>query len=250
MAWLADDIRATLWVAVVPAVLCVGVLAVFVREPEHVNDGRTVQAARLRLADARRLPSAYWLVVALGAMLALARFSEAFLVLRAQDVGLALTFVPIVMVVMNVVYAGLAYPAGAAADRVSPRALLLCGLVVLIAADVVLAFAQSPLVTLAGAALWGLHMALTQGLLAKLVADAAPIDLRGSAFGAFNLISGIAALGASVIAGALWSAFGPEATFLASAGFAVTAVAGFGLRGGGRSDMDSAGLSAHRRDRR
>lgn len=230
MIWFADNIRATLWVALVPAALSVAVLWAFVREPERVAS-RAAPAQPLRLAAARRLPLRYWLVVALGAALALARFSEAFLVLRAQGLGLALAYVPVVMIVMNLVYSGAAYPAGAAADRVSSRSLLIVGLVVLVAADLVLAFAPSPLVAFVGAALWGLHMALTQGLLAKLVADSAPTDLRGSAFGVFNLVSGGATLGASVIAGELWSLYGPRAAFLGSAAFALTAVVGFALRG-------------------
>ena len=171
----------------------------------------------------------YWLVVLLGAVFTLARFSEAFLVLRAQDIGIALGYVPLVMIVMNVAYAAFAYPAGTAADRISPRTLLLLGLLLLIAADVVLASAGSPLMVVAGAVLWGLHMACTQGLLAKLVADTAPARLRGTAFGIFNLVSGVALLLASVIAGALWSVFGASATFLAGAAFA--AAAAFGLLG-------------------
>jgi MFS family permease len=168
----------------------------------------------------------YWLVVLLGAVFTLARFSEAFLVLRARDVGLELRFVPLVMIVMNVLYAGAAYPAGAAADRVSQRSLLLIGLALLIAADVVLAFAASPLLVFAGSALWGLHMAFTQGLLAKLVADTAPPELLGTGFGIFNLASGGALLLASVIAGLLWSSFGASATFLAGAAFAAAATIG------------------------
>jgi MFS family permease len=168
----------------------------------------------------------YWLVVLLGGVFTLARFSEAFLVLRARDVGLALSYVPLVMIVMNVLYAGAAYPAGAAADRISARTLLLLGLVLLIAADVALAFATSPLIVFAGAALWGLHMAFTQGLLAKLVADIAPPELLGTGFGIFNLVSGIALLLASVIAGSLWSAFGASYAFLTGAAFAAIAAVG------------------------
>jgi MFS family permease len=164
--------------------------------------------------------------VLLGAVFTLARFSEAFLILRAQNVGLELTYVPLVMIVMNVVYAGTAYPAGAAADRVSPRTLLLLGLVLLIAADVVLASASGPLIVFAGAALWGLHMGLTQGLLSKLVADTVPASLVGTGFGIFNLVSGGALLLASVIAGSLWSSLGPSATFLASAAFATASAIG------------------------
>lgn len=225
MIAFANDIRAVMWVAVVPAFLAVAVLTVYVREPEPANDGPAVRAP-LTLAEVRRLPLGYWFVVLFGAVFTLARFSDAFLVLRAQDVGLGLGYVPLVMIAMNVFYAGAAYPAGAAADHVSQRTLLLVGLALLIAADAVLAFATSPLMAFSGAALWGLHMAFTQGLLSKLVADAAPAALRGTAFGIFNLVSGGALLLASVIAGALWSAFGASATFLAGAGFAAVAAIG------------------------
>ncbi|MGD8475935.1 MAG: MFS transporter [Burkholderiales bacterium] len=224
MLWLANDIRAVMWVAVIPAVLCVALLVKYVREPqrEHVN-GKPVFTG---FASVRRLPAAYWLVVVLGATFTLGRFSEAFLVLRALDTGLPPAYVPVVMIVMNVLYAGAAYPAGAAADRMRASTLLSIGLVLLVIADLILAFAHSPHVVLAGAALWGLHMAFTQGLLSKLVADAAPAQLLGSAFGVFNLISGCALLLASVIAGALWSAVGPAATFLAGASFATLAMIG------------------------
>jgi len=168
----------------------------------------------------------YWLVVGLGAVFTLARFSEAFLILRARDVGLAIGYVPTIMIVMNLVYSIFAYPAGAAADRISARTLLLFGLGVLIAADVVLAIAASPLTAFLGAAFWGLHMAFTQGLLSKLVADTAPARLRGTAFGIFNLVSGGALLLASVIAGSLWGAFGASATFIAGASFATLAATG------------------------
>jgi MFS family permease len=172
------------------------------------------------------LPRAYWWVVLLGAVFALARFSEAFLVLRAQDVGLSLGQVPTVMIVMNVVYAGVAYPAGAAADRLSPRLLLVAGIGVLVGADVVLAAATQPTHVFAGAAAWGIHMGLTQGLLSKLVSDTAEASLRGTAFGIFNLVSGGALLLASVIAGVLWSAAGPAATFLGGAIFASLTLVG------------------------
>ncbi|MFZ5620912.1 MAG: MFS transporter [Pseudomonadota bacterium] len=225
MLWLGNDIRAVMWVAVVPAFIAVAVLTAYVREPER-GPVRAHAEAPLRLADAGRLPLRYWRVVALGAVFTLARFSEAFLVLRAEDIGLALGFVPMVMVVMNLFYAAAAYPAGAAADRARPRTLLLIGLALLVAADAVLAMASGALTVLAGAALWGLHMAFTQGLLAKLIADTVPARLRGTGFGMFNLVSGGALLLASVIAGALWSAIGPAATFLAGAGFAAVAALG------------------------
>ena len=225
MMVFANDIRAVMWVAVVPAFVAVALLMIYVREPERERDD-PVARAPLTLADAKRLPLRFWLVVLLGAVFTLARFSEAFLVLRAQDVGLELGYVPIVMIVMNVFYAGAAYPAGAAADHMSQRTLLLLGLALLIAADLVLAFAASSLLAFVGAALWGLHMAFTQGLLSKLVADTAPAELRGTAFGIFNLVSGGALLLASVIAGALWSFFGAWATFLAGAAFAAVAAIG------------------------
>jgi len=236
MIGFANDIRRVMWVAVLPAFIAVAVLLVYVREPERrAVDGPT--RPPFSLTEAGRLPPRYWLVVVLGAVFTLARFSEAFLVLRAQDVGLALGYLPLVMVVMNALYAGAAYPAGAAADRVSQRTLLLLGLALLIAADLTLAVAASPPLVFAGAALWGLHMALTQGLLAKLVADTAPAALRGTGFGIFNLVSGGALLLASVIAGALWGAFGAPATFVAGAGFASVAAVGV-LAAGGAARRD------------
>jgi MFS family permease len=223
MAWFSNDIKSVLWVAVLPAFLSVLLLVVAVREPK-AHAARP--AARLRVADVGQLSLRYWLLVALGAVFTLARFSEAFLVLRARDVGLAIGFVPAVMIAMNLVYAALAYPAGAAADKLSARTLLLLGLAVLVVADAALALAASPVAVFAGAGLWGLHMALTQGLLSKLVADCAPQALRGTAFGIFNLASGAALIAASVIAGGLWSALGASATFVAGAGFAAVAAAG------------------------
>jgi MFS family permease len=225
MIWLANDIRMVMWIAALPAFIAVALLLVYVREPERTNAGGPARTP-LTAADVKRLPLRYWLVVVLGGVFTLARFSEAFLVLRAQDVGLELSYIPLVMVVMNVLYAGAAYPAGAAADRVSPRTLLFLGLVLLVAADVALAVAASPLIVFAGAGLWGLHMAFTQGLLSKLVADIAPTELLGTGFGIFNLVSGAALLLASVIAGSLWRAFGASSTFLAGAVFAAVAAVG------------------------
>jgi MFS family permease len=225
MVWLANDIRTVLWIAVVPAFIAVILLITYVREPERTLPAQSVRKP-LTKAAAKRLPLRFWFVVLLGAVFTLARFSEAFLVMRAHDVGLSLAYIPLVMVVMNVLYAGAAYPAGAAADRVKSSHLLVIGLVLLVAADLVLAFATSPAVVFAGAALWGLHLAFTQGLLAKLVADTAPAELLGTGFGVFHLVSGIALLLASVIAGSLWSAFGPSSTFLAGAIFAAVATTG------------------------
>ena len=220
MVWLANDIKAVLWVGVVPAFIAVALFVFVVREP--ASESRSMnRGAPITLADARRLELSYWLIVLLGALFTLARFSEAFLVLRAQNVGLELSFVPLVLIAMNLVYAAAAYPAGVAADRMSRWTLLLVGLAVLVIADLILALAINPWQVFGGAALWGLHMGLTQGLLSKLVADNAPIALRGTAFGIFNLVSGVALLLASVLAGVLWELAGPPATFIAGAGFAV-----------------------------
>jgi MFS family permease len=176
------------------------------------------------VAHVRELGPAFWSVTALGALFTLARFSEAFLVLRALSAGMALAMVPAVMVAMNVAYALAAYPAGRFADRLPARGLLALGLLVLVAADLLLATAGAWPAILCGAALWGLHMALTQGLLAKLVAEVAPAALRGTAFGFFNLVNGVAALGASALAGLLWSRFGPPATFMAGGVLAIAAL--------------------------
>ncbi len=225
MWWLANDIRAVLWFAVIPAALAVAVLVVGVREPESAARSASAHLP-VSLRDVGTLPARYWLVVLVGVVFTLARFSEAFLVLRAQDVGLPIGQVPIVMAVMSLAYAVGAYPAGLAADRLGGRALLVCGLAVLVVADLVLAIATTPTLVVVGAACWGLHMALTQGLFSKLVADAATARLRGTAFGVFHLATGGALLLASVIAGVLWSRVGPSATFLAGAAFAVVACVG------------------------
>jgi MFS family permease len=221
----ANDIKAVLWVAVAPAFIAVYILSVAVRDPEPLKNV-TKSRKQLALYDIKRLPFRYWLVVVLGAVFTLARFSEAFLILRAQNIGLAIGYVPTIMVVMNIAYSVFAYPAGVAADRFSARRLLVFGLGVLVAADVVLAFAASPCLMFLGAGLWGVHMAFTQGLLSKLIADNAPDELCGTAFGVFHMVNGGAVLSASAIAGALWSAFGASATFIAGALFAGFAAIG------------------------
>jgi MFS family permease len=182
---------------------------------------------RVSWRDAQRLDQRFYIITAIASVLTLARFSEAFLVLRAQNVGMGNTGAPWVMVAMSLVYAVVAYPAGRVADRGHATALLSAGLAALVVSDVVLALAHGATGALAGAALWGLHMALTQGLLAALVAATAPHDLRGTAFGVFNLASGVALLVASALAGYLWQTIGPAATFFAGAGF--TVIAGLGL---------------------
>jgi MFS family permease len=223
MAWLADDFRAVFWIAVIPAFVSVAVIVFGVREPERPPGVRTVKSPFSR-AELGRLPAAYWMIVAVTAAFTLARFSEAFLLLRAQAAGLPLTLVPSVMVVMNVVYALSAWPAGVLSDGMGRYRLLTIGFALLIVADVILAVNGSVAVVMLGVALWGLHMGLTQGLLSAMVADTAPAELRGTAFGVFNLVGGIALLIASVVAGALWEIAGPEGTFLAGAAFTAVAL--------------------------
>ncbi len=226
MLWLNNDIKTVLWVAVVPAWLAVMVLTLAVRDPKP--DAQLVSDPKrfLSMRTVKKLTLRYWLVVALGAVFTLARFSEAFLILRAQDVGLSLAYTPVILIVMNVVYSLFAYPAGNASDRFSPRLLLIFGLCMLVLADILLAMSSSPWLIFLGAAFWGLHMAFSQGLLLKLVADTAPAELLGTAFGIFNLASGLALLLASVIAGSLWNSWGAPATFIAGACFAAIAALG------------------------
>ena len=208
----------------IPAFVSVTVIVFFVREPRHTPEQRAVRMPLSR-AELAKLGTGYWLVVGVAAIFTLARFSEAFLLLRAQSVGIALAFVPAVMVVMNVVYALSAWPAGALSDSIGRYGLLVAGFALLIVADLVLALGSGVAMVMAGVALWGLHMGLTQGLLSALVADTAPAHLRGTAFGGFNLVSGLAQLVASIVAGGLWDVFGPEGTFLAGAGFTAIALA-------------------------
>ncbi|AZD15159.1 putative MFS-type transporter [Pseudomonas chlororaphis] len=219
MLWLANDIAQVLWLAVIPAALAVALLVFAIREPEHAPGSRHFQSP-LRLASLRRFSRHYWWVVAIGAAFTLARFSEAFLVLRAQQLGFSAAWVPLVMVVMAGFYMVSAYPVGKWSDRINRNALLSVGLLLLILADLVLAYAESVPLVLLGVALWGLHMGFSQGILATLVADTTPADLKGTAFGVFNLLSGMALLLASVIAGWLWQAHGAALTFYAGAGFA------------------------------
>ena len=231
MWWTADNFKAVFWVAVVPAFLAFALMIFAVREPARPKGLRKVHNP-ISLAEIKRLGPSYWWIVGIAAVFTLARFSEAFLILRAQDVGLPITLVPAVLVVMNVFYALAAYPAGVASDRMNRTTLLIVGLVLLLAADLALALLPSIGGVALGVVLWGLHMGLTQGLFAALVADAAPPELRGTAYGFFNLLTGVAMLAASVIAGALWDATGPKGTFVAGACFAFLALAGLlGLRG-------------------
>jgi MFS family permease len=224
MILFANSFTAVFWVAVIPAFCALAVILLFVHEPPRPAGAPTPRPP-LGRAQIARLGQAFWVVVALGALFTLARFSEAFLLLRAQALGLSLAWVPVVLVVMNLVYALSAWPSGALSDRIGRYALLAVGFATLIAADLVLALASNMSTVLIGAALWGLHMGLTQGILAALVADTAPADLRGTAFGMFNLVSGIAMLLASVIAGVLWDVAGASATFFAGAALTMLAFA-------------------------
>jgi MFS family permease len=225
MWWTSDNFKAVFWFAVIPALLALALIVFAVREPERSPELRAVRNP-ISPSEIRNLGAAYWWVVAVATVFTLARFSEAFLVLRAQNVGLPIALVPAVLVAMNVVYTLAAYPAGVVSDRIGRTGVLAAGIVVLIAADVVLALVPSVGGVALGVVLWGLHMGLTQGLLAALVADTAPAELRGTAYGFLNLLGGIAMLAASIIAGALWDSAGPQAAFLAGAGFAAVALAG------------------------
>jgi len=218
----ANDFRAIFWVAMVPGFMAVALLLFGVQEPAPA--AQLVRPNPISKANLRRLQAPYWRVVALGAVFTLARFSEAFLVLRALQGGLPVAYTPLVLVGMNVVYALGAYPLGKLSDRVSHRTLLAAGLVVLIAADAVLAASSHWTWVWVGIALWGLHMAMTQGLLATMVAQVAPPDLRGTAFGFFNLMSGLALLLASTVAGVLWDQLGAPATFAAGGVFSLAAL--------------------------
>ena len=224
----ANDFRSVFWVAVIPGLAAVTLLVFGLHEPVHHQTEKRTNP--IRRENLQRLSAAYWWVVVIGAIFTLARFSEAFLVLRAQQSGVPVALVPLVMVAMNVIYSLSAYPFGKLSDRTSHTKLLALGLVILIAADLVLAYNNHWYVILAGVSLWGIHMGITQGLLATMVADAAPVDLRGTAFGFFNLVSGIAMLLASVVAGLLWDRLGASVTFYAGAAFCVFALVTLALR--------------------
>ena len=214
MILLANDMRMVFWIALIPALIAVSLVLLGVEDRRlPPEEGRSP----IRLVDLGRLGGEFWGVAAIGTLFSLARISEAFLILRASDAGLPLALAPLVLVTMNLVYSACAYPAGRASDRVAPRALLLWGIAVLAAADLLLAFGPGLIGAFAGIALWGVHMALTQGILARMVADSASPGLRGSAFGVFSLLTGLALLVASVVAGLLWDWAGPEMTFMVAA---------------------------------
>ena len=219
LAW-NDDFRAVFWVAVIPAMLSFLLVAFAVKEPDAPPATAKAEKISLDRATLRKLGSAFWGITAAGTALTLARFSEAFLILRGSDLHMELAYAPLILVGMNVVYATTAYPVGRLADRMSRRTLLFIGIAFLVAADIVIAMSSGLVALAIGIALWGLHMGFTQGVFSAMVAQAAPAALRGTAFGAFNLASGIAMLAASALAGALWQFVGPAATFVAGAALA------------------------------
>jgi MFS family permease len=223
MALYSDDFRAVFWWAMVPALLAVLLVVVGVREPDGIK-GTAKRGWPIRREELKRLSSSFWMVVAIGVVFTLARFSQAFLVLKAQAEGLALALIPLVLVWMNVVYALTSTPAGILSDKIGRMKLLLCGLGALFIADLTLAIAPGLGGVFVGVGLWGLYLGLSQGLLSALVADTAPEDLRGTAFGLFNVVTGAALLVASVLAGWLWYGYGPTATFLTGAVFSALAV--------------------------
>jgi MFS family permease len=231
MWWTAGHFQTVFWFAVAPAFLALALIVFAVQEPARQGPTKTIDNP-LGLAAMKHLGPVYWRVVLVAVAFTLARFSEAFLILRAQNVGLAAMWVPAVLVLMNVVYALAAYPAGVLSDRMNRKGLLAVGLLLLVAADLALALLPSIAGVALGVALWGLHMGVTQGLFATLVADASPLELRGTAYGYYNLLTGITMLAASVIAGLLWDSYGPTATFLAGVAFTLLALAGLtALRG-------------------
>lgn len=233
LMWLTGDrFKVVFWIAVIPAFLSVALILIAVQEPERPKAMGRVRLP-LRREALGRLGAAYWWVVAIGAIFTLARFSEAFLVLRAQSIGLPLALIPVVLVLMSLAYSLSAYPIGILSDRMDKAKILIVGLALLVVADVVLAFASGIIAVGVGVMLWGLHMGFTQGLLSALVAETAPEELRGTAFGMFNLICGLGLLAASIIAGALWDAAGPQGTFLAGAAFATLTALGLLRVGGG-----------------
>ncbi|MBV4539915.1 MFS transporter [Pseudomonas vlassakiae] len=226
LMWLtASHFQTVFWVAVIPAFVAVYILVAFVREPETAPSARPVRSP-LAWHELARLGPAYWRLTGLAMLFTLARFSEAFLLLRAQDMGLAPLWAPAVLVLMALAYSLSAYPAGALSDRVGRRGVLMTGLGLLIAADLLLALMPGWAGLALGVAAWGLHLGFTQGIFAALIADRAPASLRGTAFGLFNLLTGVALLGASVVAGLLWDGAGFQATFLVGAGFAGATLVG------------------------
>ena len=223
LAW-NNDFRAVFWAAVIPGMLAVGLLILGVKEPQRHSGAK--RSNPIRRENLKRLSQGYWWVVGIGTVFTLARFSEAFLVLRAEQAGIPVSLVPLVMVAMNLVYAGCAYPFGKLSDRMNHRRLLAIGLFVLVVADLILGLGTHWSTLLVGVGLWGIHMGITQGLLATMVAEHAPQDLRGTAFGLFNLVTGLAMLIASGLAGYFWDQWGSSSTFYLGAAFSSLALLG------------------------
>ena len=226
LMWLTTgSFQSVFWIAVIPAFLAVFVLVVYVKDPAPGSLKKDAKKV-LKWRDLVKLGSNYWWVAGVGGVFALARFSEAFLILRAEAVGMEIMWTPIVLVLMSLAFSVSAYPAGALSDRINRISVLGIGLALLIAADLVIALVPDLPGLLIGVVLWGLHMGFTQGLFAALIADSAPVELRGTAFGMFNLLTGIALFIASVLAGLLWDVVGFQGTFLVGAGFAVLTAVG------------------------
>jgi MFS family permease len=233
MAIFLGDIDTVLWFAVAPGFIAVALIVFFVREPAQVEMHARLPISRAGLASLGR---PYWMVVVVGGLLSLARFSEAFLILRGSQLGLSNSLVPMVLVIMSVVYTLSAWPVGVLSDRWSRRSLFALGMLVLILADGMLAMAQGPLGVFIGAGLWGLHLGMNQGLLSAMIADTTPVAWRGTGFGVFSLISGIALLIASVAAGAIWDQFGSQTTFVVGGIFALLSVFALPLLSNGIRD--------------
>jgi MFS family permease len=225
MAVTADDIRAVFWLAVIPGAIAVLIIIFFIHEPA-VHKQRAPEAP-VKAAQIRNLGRGFWMVLAVSLFFTLARFSEAFLILRAQGLGLTLYLMPTVLMTMSLVYALAAYPAGKLSDRMGRPRTLAAGLVMLLLADLLLARADSLSVVFIGTAFWGLHMAFTQGVFSAWVADSCAAHVRGTAFGLYGLFSGITVLLASLIAGWLWEQYGAPATFYAGGGFTLVTLLGF-----------------------
>ncbi len=227
LMWVSgDNFRLVFWVALVPGLAAVALLILYVEEPE-AQRAPAKERPRTEWRAIGGLGRAFWGIVAAGGVLTLARFSLAFVILRAQDRGLALALIPMVLILVHLVASFASYPMGLLADRANKRMLLVAGFLVLILADMMLALGQGLTAIMIGIALWGLHLGVSQGLLAALVAETAPSELRATGFGVFNLINGLTLLLASLVAGILWQQFGPAATFWTSGAVAATGLVAF-----------------------
>lgn len=223
MALLAGDIRAVFWIAAIPAALCMIVLVFFVHEPPG---NRSMTRVSIRFADAFRLNRAVWGVIGLASIIMLARFSEAFVLLKSLEAGFTPVWVPLSLVIMHAAYGLTAFPAGRLSDRIGTSGLLVCSLGFLIAAHLTLASVATVWVYVLGTVLWGLHMGFSQGLLGAMIARVTPDHLKGSAFGTFNLVTGVVVLAGNTLAGWLWHSAGSTTPFLVGAALATVATIG------------------------